>query len=169
MSTPLDAVVARKAVSILISAFTRDPAFTRLEPQSVSGDPTRCGRITDLTHFATDLGTFWLIIPNLCNDMHDCPVATGDSFLKEFVPKILNSADYRDETGLLVVTWDEGTTNTGGGGTVATIVVSPRSKPAYRSSISYNHYSLVRTIQDSWGLPCLANSCGANNLAEFFH
>jgi hypothetical protein len=40
MSNPVSAVVSRQVSAAVISAFTRDPAFTRLEPQSVSGDPT---------------------------------------------------------------------------------------------------------------------------------
>lgn len=40
MSIPINAVVSRSVAATLLSAFTRDPAFTRLEPQSISGDPT---------------------------------------------------------------------------------------------------------------------------------
>ena len=40
MSTPLDIAVPRKVTAAMVSAFTRVPAFTRLEPQSISGDPT---------------------------------------------------------------------------------------------------------------------------------
>jgi hypothetical protein len=136
---------------------------------AVSRHPRRCARITDFSHLAPNVGNLWLIVPNMCNDMHDCSVATGDTFLKRFVPKILKSTGYRNQTGLLVITWDEGRTTRGGGGRVATIIVSPRGKAAYRSSARYNHYSLLRTIQDSWGLPCLGKSCRATNLAAFFH
>ena len=56
---------------------------------AVSSKPARCARITDFSHLAPNAGSLWLIVPNMCNDMHDCSVATGDSFLKRFVPKIL--------------------------------------------------------------------------------
>jgi hypothetical protein len=46
--------------------------------------------------------------------------------------------------------------------------VSPLAKPAFSSATAHSHYSLVRTIEDSWSMPCLANACSANNLAEFF-
>ncbi len=136
---------------------------------SVSGNAARCARrITDFTHFDPAVGDLWFVAPNDCNDMHDCSVATGDAFLAAFVPTILQSAAYQSGAGLVVITWDEGETRIGGGGQVATIMISPRSKPAYRSPNAYNHYSVLRTIEDAWGLPCLANSCTANNMAEFF-
>jgi hypothetical protein len=36
------------------------------------------------------------------------------------------------------------------------------------SSISHSHYSLLRTIEDAWGLGCLNRTCAANDLREFF-
>jgi len=133
---------------------------------SVSGHPTRCARITDFSHFDPTLGNFWFITPNLCNDMHDCSIATGDTFLKGFMPKILSSSVFA--SSLVVLTWDEGSTSLGGGGRIATVVISPLGKPAYRSATAHDHYSLLRTVEAAWGLPCLANACTANDLREFF-
>jgi hypothetical protein len=133
---------------------------------AVSGNATRCANITDFTHFNPDLGNFWFVVPNLCNDMHDCSIATGDTFLKSWLPAILNSAAFTN--GVVFLTWDEGSTTTGGGGKVATIVISPLAKTAFTSATSHTHYSLLHTIQDAWGLACLANTCSANDLREFF-
>jgi hypothetical protein len=133
---------------------------------SVSGNPARCAGITDFSHFDPTVGSFWFIVPNLCNDMHDCSIATGDAFLRGFMPKILTSSAFANS--VVFLTWDEGTTATGGGGKVATIVISPLGKPAFVSSTSHSHYSLVHTIENAWGLPCLANACSANDLREFF-
>jgi hypothetical protein len=133
---------------------------------SVSGDPTRCANITDFSHFDPNLGNFWFIVPNLCNDMHDCSIATGDTFLKGFMPTILKSAAFADS--VVFLTWDEGTTTIGGGGKVATIVISPFGKTAFVSSTSHSHYSLLHTIENAWGMPCLASACAANDLREFF-
>jgi hypothetical protein len=133
---------------------------------SVSGNATRCANITDFSHFDPTVGSFWFIVPNLCNDMHDCSIATGDTFLKGFMPKILTSTAFANS--VVILTWDEGTTATGGGGKVATIVMSPLGKPGFVSSTSHSHYSLVRTIENAWGMPCLANACSANDLREFF-
>lgn len=99
--------------------------------------------------------------------MHDCSVAAGDQWLKGFLPGILGSAAYRSN-GLILLTFDEGSSDVGGGGKVATIVISPKAKTAFASSHSHTHYSLVRTIEALWGMPCMANSCSANTLREFF-
>jgi phosphatidylinositol-3-phosphatase len=105
-------------------------------------------------------------VPNVCHDMHDCSVAAGDAFLAGFVPRILGSAAFAGS--VLFVTWDEGTSDAGGGGHVATLVVSPATRPGTRSSVAHDHYSLLRTVEDAWGLGCLANSCAANDMREFF-
>jgi hypothetical protein len=93
-------------------------------------------------------------------------VAQGDAFLRAFVPRITASASFADS--LLLITWDEGSSSLGGGGQVATIVVSPRVPAGLRSSVSHDHYSILRTIENAWRLGCLADSCTANDLREFF-
>jgi hypothetical protein len=133
---------------------------------SVSGDPARCARITDFSHFDPNLGNLWFIAPNLCHDMHDCSIATGDAFLHSWLPTILTSAAFSD--GVVFLTWDEGTTLVGGGGEVATLVISPLAKSGFTSAAIHTHYSLLRTIEDAWNLPCLANACAANDLREFY-
>ena len=70
--------------------------------------------------------------------------------------------------GLILITFDEGTTNVGGGGQVATLVISPQAKSGFVSAVPHDHYSLLRTIQSSWSLPCLAITCTSNTLGEFF-
>jgi acid phosphatase len=126
----------------------------------------RCARITRLAGFSPAAASFELIVPNMTNDMHDGSIAQGDAFLRAFVPRITSSAAFVDS--LLLITWDEGSTSLGGGGHVATIVISPLVRAGQRSAISHTHYSLLRTIEDAWGLGCLAHTCTANDLREFF-
>lgn len=132
---------------------------------SVSGNADRCARITDFTHFDPTLGDFWLIVPNLCNDMHDCSIQTGDDFLKAFVPRITDSPEFADS--LLVLVWDENDESVGGN-QVATIAISPLARAGFRSTTTHTHYSLLRTIESAWSLPCLANACSTNDLRELF-
>jgi acid phosphatase len=127
---------------------------------------TRCTRITRLTSFSPTAASFELIVPNMTNDMHDGTIAQGDAFLHAFVPRITTSAAFAHS--LLLITWDEGSTSLGGGGHVATLVISPSVSAGRRSSVSHTHYSILRTIEDAWGLGCLAHSCTANDLREFF-
>ena len=133
---------------------------------NISRHPRRCARIMQLEDFSPTGANFQLIIPNMTNDMHDGTIAQGDDFLEAFVPRITGDPAFAQS--LLLITWEEGTTNRGGGGRVATIVVSPEAKQGFRSSISHNHYSLLRTIQRAWGLGCLNQNCWENDLREFF-
>jgi hypothetical protein len=132
----------------------------------ISANATRCARISNFSHFDPAKANFELIIPNMCNDMHDCSVATGDAFLKKLVPRI--QANMAKEPGVLFITWDEGSSSVGGGGRVATLVIGPGVRPGYRSAVRHDHYSLLRTIENAWGLGCLHRSCTANDLREFF-
>ena len=134
---------------------------------AISRHPARCARIGDLHGFDPAAAAFSWVVPNLCNSMHDCSTATGDAWLASFLPAVLANPAYQNN-GLVLITFDEGSTGVGGGGRVATIVISPLGKPAFRSGIAHDHYSLLHTIQVAWGLPCLAHACAANDLREFF-
>ena len=133
----------------------------------IATNPARCAKITDFAHFDPNLGNYWFIAPNLCNDMHDCSVATGDGFLKSFLPTILNSAAFKKD-GLLFLTFDEGSSKVGGGGQVVTIVISPKGKAGFTSNVAYNHYSVLRTIETLWKMPCLADACKATAMRDMF-
>lgn len=137
---------------------------------NVSNDKTRCiAHLTDFSHFDPTAANLELIIPNLCNDMHDCPVKTGDDWLKNWLPShILDTPAWRDTNSAIFITWDEGSSDRGGGGTVVTVVVSKQTAPGFVSNTSHDHYSLLRTIQQAWGLGCLKNSCETNSMGEFF-
>jgi hypothetical protein len=140
-----------------------DPAISFTD---ISANPSRCARISDFSHFDPAAANVELIVPNMCNDMHDCSVATGDAFLKKLVPQI--QAAMAKQPGVLFITWDEGGSSLGGGGRVATLVVGPSVRPGYRSAVRHDHYSLLRTIENAWSLGCLHRTCTANDLREFF-
>lgn len=127
------------------------------------------------------------ITPDLCYDGHDATCADGtspggfagiDAFLEEWVPKIKASAAYKDH-GAIMVTFDESETgaesccnepigpntlNNGGpqpgngGGRVGAVIDSPCIKPGTVSTISYNHFSALRWMEDNWGLTHLADA-----------
>jgi acid phosphatase len=102
------------------------------------------------TDFPTDLSrlpTVAFVVPDLCNDMHDCDVATGDSWARDHLAPYVTWA--RTHDSLLVVTFDEddGTpTNR-----IATFLVGPMVKSVTLSQ-PVNHYNLLRTIGDLYGL-----------------
>jgi hypothetical protein len=96
--------------------------------------------------------------------MHSCPIATGDAYLASLVPKILNSPVFRTQRAALFVTFDEGY-----GQPIYTVWAGPVAKAAYTSSIAYDHYSLLATIEANWNLaPLTANDRNAASMAEFF-
>lgn len=135
----------------------------------IESNKTRCANITGLTGFDPAAANFELIIPNMFNDMHSVAcstcseVATGDAFLKSFVPSIINSPAFADS--VLFITWDEGDTDAHGGGHIATIAVSPGMTPAAQFTGFADHYSILRTIEDAWGMPYLGQAATAAPLA----
>ena len=133
---------------------------------SIRLNSRRCASITNLRQFNLTAANFQLVIPNVCHDMHDCSIATGDRFLKSLLSPILASAAF--SRTLVFITFDEGSSDIGGGGRVATVVIGPHVASGYRSTVRHDHYSLLRTVENLWGLGCLAHSCTANDLHEFF-
>jgi hypothetical protein len=165
------------------------PCFTGLEAGSyarkhdpfmfyddVTSDPEACGRVVPMTQLNDDLqsGTlprFLWLTPNLCNDMHDCNLVTGDDFLARTVPSLL---DALGSDGVLLLTWDEGISDDGccekaAGGHIVTIVAGPGAKHGFTSDTPYDHYSVLRTIEEAFGLPLLGDAaceCSAS-MSEF--
>jgi hypothetical protein len=120
------------------------------------------------------------ISPDLCHDGHDATCADGgpggleaaDAFLRTWVPRITGAPAFSD--GLLVITFDEagsdasaccgelpgpntplpGITGPGGGRTGA-VLLSPAIEPGTVTDQAYNHYGLLRAIEDAFGLPAL--------------
>jgi hypothetical protein len=130
----------------------------------IVNDPARCARIVGIDQLAADekagLANFVFITPDLCSDTHDCGVDTGDHFLARTVPPLLTALG---PNGLLVVTYDEGDSDTGcctkaEGGQVFTVFAGPHAKQHARVDDQLNHYSLLRTIEDLFGLDHLGDA-----------
>ena len=136
----------------------------------VSNDARCQSHVVPLTDFDIDLANrtvphlAW-ITPDMCSDMHDCSVATGDAWLSRLLPRILGSPDFANS--VVYVVFDEGTTTTGGGGRIPFIVVGADSAPGVQSARPANHYSLLRTIEDAWGLAPLGKAVSALPLTQY--
>ena len=129
--------------------------------RDVADSPVRRRHVVPFTRLAGDLRRhrlpdFSLIVPNLCDDMHDCSVATGDAWLKAHVVPLLHSPELRG--GVVFVVFDEGTSDTGGGGRIEALALGPTVRRGARFTRATNHYGLLRTIEDAWGLPPLGLS-----------
>ncbi|HEV3231843.1 MAG TPA: alkaline phosphatase family protein [Candidatus Dormibacteraeota bacterium] len=121
--------------------------------------------VVSLDPLAADLraGTprFLYIKPDLCHDTHDCPVASGDAWLRQWVGAILASPAWR-AGGTLFLTWDEGT---GSNNRVAALVIRP-DVAGRTSARAYDHYSLLATIEDLLGVPRLGQAARANPMRD---
>ncbi len=132
--------------------------------KSVSTNATECAKVQPLAAFDPTAFDVAFVAPNLCNDAHDCSLAVGDAFLRAFLPSVFNSPDWAHT--LLVVSFDEGSSKTNGGGNVFTMVAR-EGLSGFTSSTTHTHYDVLRTIEDILGLPCLAEACNAKPLSEF--
>ena len=98
---------------------------------------------------------FNLVIPNKVDIMHLVPGTTisqriknGDNWAKVFIPQLLSSASYQSGNTAIIITWDEGNNSTS---TVPLIVITPYTTVKGVSSVSYNHYSVLKGIQQMVG------------------
>lgn len=129
---------------------------------SVTDNHASCtAQVVPLTQLSEDLKAgsslpnYVFISPNLCNDMHDCPVSASDTWLAHQVPDILASPAFTTQNSLLVITWDEGERDNN---TVSTIFAGPAARQSYKSSLAYSHYSLLHTIESLWGFAPLTDN-----------
>ena len=137
---------------------------------------------------------FSWISPDQCHDMHGrgatpsdpCDfsqvqslIATGDGFLQNTVGAIMNSRAWTGNS-VIFITWDESDfTGSGpfgfgdtsgccdanpGGGHVVTLTISHSDHAPRTSSVAYNHYSMLATIEGGWNLGCLAFTCDTANV-----
>jgi len=114
-----------------------------------------------------DIGSrFTFVTPNLCNDMHDCSVSTGDSWLSSFLPKILSSSAYTGGGTAVFITWDED--DNSAGNSVPLLVISPYTAAGTRYGVAVTHYALLRTTEDLLGLGCLGAACTAPSMRSPF-
>jgi phosphatidylinositol-3-phosphatase len=135
---------------------------------SIMTDPVRCANIQDHTAFEPGQADFALVVPDACHNTHDCPVAVGDAWLSRFVPAILDAPGFWDD-GLLIITFDGGSdVGPDDGHRIAVTMVGAGVRSGTVSETRYDHYNVLRTVQEGLGLPCLARSCDADTMADLF-
>lgn len=160
-------------------AVKHDP-FVYFDDVSGNQDPNSAyciSHVRPFTELATDLASgnvaqYNFITPNLCDDMHDkCKplqnaIEQGDTWLKNNVPTILNSAAYKSG-GALFITWDEAAT---GDGPIGMIVLSPFAKGnGYENFIHYTHGSTLRTFEEIFSVsPLLNDAANQTDLSDLF-
>jgi hypothetical protein len=125
---------------------------------------------------------FSYVVPDECDDMHGAPpwcvdsdntgtveqsylIARGDKFVGNVVNQITSSATWQTGDNAIVVTFDEGNLAST---QVATIIITNHGPRGLTDKTSYTHYSLLASLQQTFGLGCLLNSCTANPMSKLF-
>jgi phosphatidylinositol-3-phosphatase len=112
--------------------------------------------------FAT-LPALSFVVPNMCDDMHDCPVSTGDTWLRDHIDPYAQWA--KAHNSLLVLTFDED--DSGHSNQITTVVVGQQVKPgSYAERI--DHYTVLRTLEDIYGLPALGNAAQRTAITDIW-
>jgi hypothetical protein len=103
-----------------------------------------------------------VLIPDRCNDTHDCPVATGDAWLRSWVSRLLESESYRAGSTLILLVWDEPTP-------MPFVAIAPAIRPGTVLGSRVDHYALLRLTEDILGLPLLGHAKDAPPLRGALH
>ena len=140
----------------------------------VATDPTQASHLVPFSQFATDLAAralpdYVFIVPNVCNDAHDCPLRTADDWLKRNIDPLVRSETFQRD-GLLIIVFDESRAESRhGGGRIPCVIVSPKAKRGYQSTTLYQHQSLLRLSLRALGVTTFPNAAAAApDMDEFF-
>ncbi|MFH1186021.1 MAG: alkaline phosphatase family protein [Chloroflexota bacterium] len=149
--------------------------FIYFEPIRLNGE--RCARsVVPFTQLyadlaANDLPAYVFITPNLCNDAHDCGLPVADQWLQSLMLVLQPALEADGEPYLIIITWDEGQGDHSccglpekAGGRIATILVSPQVKAGFEDDLPYTHYSVLKTIAESWQLPYIGHAADEENV-----
>ncbi len=116
------------------------------------------------SQFPTDftrLPTVSFVIPNLNHDMHNGTVKSADIWLKNNIQPYVDWA--KTHNSLLILTWDEDDQSEQN--TIPTIFVGPMVKPGTYSGY-INHFNVLRTVEDMYGLPHLGESAHVSPIPD---
>jgi hypothetical protein len=157
---------------------------------SVFQNPAELERMLPIGMLARDLGratvpSFSYIVPDECTDMHGAPpvcvdsgdpgdpadnwlVSHADAYAGQLVQQITSAPVWQQGNDAIVITFDEGADGdhsgccgvNPGAGKVATIVITNHGPRGVTDPTPYNHYSLLATLQQAFGLGCLRATCG---------
>jgi hypothetical protein len=124
-----------------------------------------------LTALAGDLASgavksYSFISPDVCHDMHGdpgCPstdtVRMGDDWLAANLPPLISFVGAHG--GVVFITWDEG-------GTLPFLAIGPHVKAGYASGTSFDHGSIVKSVEQMLGLPILGAVASSADLGDLF-
>jgi hypothetical protein len=130
--------------------------------------------------------TFSFIAPNQCNDQHGrgnagpfcnfdpsddgsqaglnpALIYQGDVTVQRLVNAIHASKTWREETSAIVVVWDENDYSLSPNiNQVVVIVDTNYGRHGVSSGRRYTHFSLLKSLESAFELPCLNHACDSN-------
>jgi phosphatidylinositol-3-phosphatase len=126
--------------------------------RSVLSRPARLRNVVPLAALSRDLAAkhlpdFALVVPDMCHDMHDCSVSTGDAWLARFLPPLLRSRQFANSAVFVIFDESDSVDSR-----IAALALGPLVRPGSTFAPAMSHYGLLRTIEDAWGLPRLGRS-----------
>jgi phospholipase C len=132
--------------------------------------------IVSFSEFASDLANnslpqYSFIVPNVLNDGHNGSQAQADAWLQQNLGPLISSSSFQS-SGLLIITFDEAeqADTTHGGGHVATVIVSSKSKKNFVSQTLYQHPSTLRLTLAALGVGHFPGAAAnAPDMTEFFN
>jgi hypothetical protein len=127
------------------------------------GDATSGALHDDITNGT--LPNVGFVVPDMCNDAHDCPLATADAWVGGWVSQALQGPDWQAGRLAVVVTFDEAESS--GKNTVLTVVVAPGLHGAVADA-ALTHESWTRWMSDLVGAAAPGDAGRAQSLGAAF-
>ncbi|GAP86749.1 putative acid phosphatase phoa [Rosellinia necatrix] len=129
---------------------------------SVGTDINRLAKTKNFTVFNSDLASEklpqWMFItPNMTNDGHDTSVTVAGKWARGFLEPLLADARFNGPSTLVVLTFDESESYVAPNRVFAVLLggAVPAGRAGTTDSARYDHYSLVRSVEDNWALGSL--------------
>jgi phospholipase C len=133
---------------------------------------SQAANLVPFSQFAADVAAgsfadFSFIVPNICNDGHDCSLGAADGWLRSNIAPLVGSGPFQAD-GLLIITFDEDDrSDTNGGGRVPWVAVGPHVRRGYASTRTYQHQSTLRLVSQLLGVPAPNQAASAPDMSEF--
>ena len=161
--------------------FTQGTGSNNISASCNTNDVPLTSATAGLQHDITNnsLPSYSWIVPNKCNDMHNCsggvnPVTAGDTFAKTWIDKIIATPDYQNGNTIIFLTWDEGVEGgrpfnedclSGSGLTdeschVPLIAISPYIAAGSTPGAFYTHYGLLQATERLMGITTFLGHAG---------
>jgi len=119
---------------------------------NIRNNATRCANIVNAKQLDIDLkaGTlpqYSFFTPNIDNDAHNTNISFAGAWLDSYLTPRL---PLFPRNTLFLLTWDEDDYSEDNH--IFTVLFGTMIQPSTSNSTLYNHYSLLRTVEDNWGL-----------------